>query len=256
LIRFLEDSSGDYDRILFVTYLYYPTAVGLPIVSDKAVLMPTAHNEFALRLGIYKPVFQKPRSIIFLSQEERDLVHELFGNQSIPHAVTGFGVEIQPHGEDTGDYFLYMGRVEVGKNCPEMFEFCSRSGIKMKVIGSTQLKNIPEYIEYLGFVSEDEKNSLLAGCKALVIPSRNESLSIVALEAWAQGKPVIAHAGSAVLRGHIDRSGGGYVYRDYQEFHHIVKNIDPKKGLLGREYVKENYSWESLLPEFISAFTH
>jgi len=84
LVRYLKDQNSKYDRILFVTYLYYPTVAGIPQVKDKAVLIPTAHNEPALNLRIYQPVFKLPRALVFLSEEERDLVHSKFCNHQIP----------------------------------------------------------------------------------------------------------------------------------------------------------------------------
>lgn len=252
LIRFLLAQYQSYDRFLFFTYLYYPTAQGLPAVRDKSVLISTAHDEPALRFSIYETLFELCRSIIFLSSEERELVHRRFQNQNIPNLIAGYGVELQPVETNTEDFFLYAGRIEKGKNCPELFRFCKDSGIRLKAIGSSQIE-IPPHVDFLGFVDESEKRHLLSKCKAVIVPSKNESLSIIALEAWSYGKPVVVHAESPVLVGHVERSGGGYVYRDGREFFEVTKNIDAGRGLKGREYVKKKYSWEELIPKFHEA---
>jgi hypothetical protein len=51
----------------------------------------------------------------------------------------------------------------------------------------------------------------------------------------------------------VERSNGGYVYRDGREFTEVTKNIDARRGLKGREYVKNNYSWDELIPKFHKA---
>src|SRR5207247_1976526 len=99
-----------------------------------------------------------------------------------------------------------------------------------KVIGKAQIP-IPKHAEYLGFVDDTVKKELFAGCRALMLPSRNESLSLATLEAWAHGKPVIVSAHSPVMKSHVEKSRGGYVYRDYEDFQRIVQNIDRLRGL-------------------------
>jgi glycogen synthase len=55
----------------------------------------------------------------------------------------------------------------------------------------------------LGTISDIQKRDLLAAATVLVHPSRVESLGLVYLETWANGKPVIA-ANTAVSREVID----------------------------------------------------
>jgi glycosyltransferase involved in cell wall biosynthesis len=63
-----------------------------------------------------------------------------------------------------------------------------------------------------GFVDDGTRADLLAAADAVVLPSPHESLSLVALEAWAAGRPTLATARSAVLAGQTARSGGGLLY--------------------------------------------
>lgn len=249
LIRYLHRHRDDYDTFLFLTYLYYPTLVGLPLVAPRAVLIPTAHDEPALGLSLYRGLFQAPRSLLFMTEEERELVHGRFQNRHIPHRVIGLGVDLSPvSGRDEG-YLLYMGRIESGKDCPEMFDFCRRAGIPLKAVGPAQIP-VPSGVEYLGVVGEEEKARLLAACRGVVVPSRNESLSLAVLEAWGAGKPVLVSARSPVLVGQIRRSGGGRVYAGLEDFARQARALDPAQGLNGRRYVQEHYSWEKILPQY------
>lgn len=254
LLEYIEKERDRFDLFVFFTYLYYPTVLGLPKVAKKAVFIPTAHDEPAIHLPIYRTLFNLPRFIVFLSAAERDFVHGLFQNRHLPHEVVGIGVDLPEPiaadgGDAEGDYLLYAGRVEAGKGCRELFEFVRRAGVHLKVIGQSQVP-IPAHVEFLGFVAEEEKRRLFAFSRALVMPSRHESLSLVVLEAWAHGKPVIVPVQSAVLRAQVSKSGGGYCYSNFREFQQIVRNIDPARGEAGRRYVAEHYSWERVLSRY------
>jgi len=255
LVQYLKNHTEDFDLFIFFTYLYYPTFFGLPMVAQKALLIPTAHDEPALHLDIFSSLFHLPRFIAFNTHEERKLVHGIFHNEDIPCDVIGVGMDLEPISKEDQGYLLYAGRIENGKNCEELFEFTRKASIPLKVIGQAQI-SIPDHVEFLGFVGEAEKRKLMAGCRALVIPSRNESLSLLLLEGWAHGKPGIVSAQSPVLKSHVEKSeGGGYIYESADDFCTIVHNIDSARGIAGRKYVEENYSWPKVLKKYDEAFS-
>ncbi len=241
---------GRSDLVLFFCCLYYPTVAGLPLAAGKAVLVPTAHDEPALKFSLYRQIFRLPRALVFLSIEEKMFVNRLFNVSKIPQEIAGYGVEC-PKIDDTGsgDYFLYLGRIEPGKNCGELFSHILDSGLKLKIAGPANMA-IPPGIEYLGIVTEKEKMELLGKARAVILPSRNESLSIVALEAWAAGKPVIVSSSSPVLAGQVERSRGGLVYSGFKEFVQAAGKADRAMGMRGREYVLRNYSWDIVMKKW------
>ncbi len=53
LLSHLETARDAYDGFIFFTYLYAPTVWGLPMVADRALLVPTAHDEPPIRFGVY-----------------------------------------------------------------------------------------------------------------------------------------------------------------------------------------------------------
>ena len=249
LVQFIQDQRDEFDFFLFLTYLYYPTFFGLSSVADKSILIPTAHDEPPIYLSIFRSLFHLPRSIVFLTEEEQNFVQRLFHNQYIPHKVIGVGLDLYPLSSENEGYLLYAGRVEKGKGCEELFDFCRQLPIGLKVIGPSQIR-VPKHVDYLGTVSEPVKDRLFARCRALVNPSRNESLSLSVLEAWAHGKPVIVSDESPVLRAHVEKSEGGYVYSSLGDLRDIVGHLDPRRGEAGRSYVAENYSWDVVLTNY------
>ena len=71
-----QHSRRDFDVAVFMTYLYWPTVVGLPIASAMlpTVLVPTAHDEPALHQPLYDTLFHHADRLYFNSQEEAELL--------------------------------------------------------------------------------------------------------------------------------------------------------------------------------------
>ena len=81
------------------------------------------------------------------------------------------------------------------------------------LIGSA-IMPVPEHprIHHLGFLADQDKFDALAASDLLIMPSYFESLSMVALEAWALGRPVLANGRCDVLKGQCIRSDAGLYY--------------------------------------------
>ncbi len=73
LLEFLERHGAEYDWILFWSFRYYQTFFGLPLVADRAVLVPTAEEDPLIRgAGILGRFFALPAGFVFLTPEEQD----------------------------------------------------------------------------------------------------------------------------------------------------------------------------------------
>lgn len=111
-------------------------------------------------------------------------------------------------------------------------------------------------------MDEKTKIQILNGCKALIIPSRYESQSMVTIEAMAYGKIVIANERCKVLKDHIDQSNSGFYYSSYDRFAEIldiVLKMSPaeytRHTIAGKHYALENYSWDKILAKFHNAIS-
>lgn len=268
LIDAIREGKDDYDVFLFCTYLYYTTVMGIREVADKAIVLPFAHNEPFLRMKMYDAVFKTPAAFLFETDEERALIRSKYNNYRIPFKFGGAGVDVP---EDvSGDrfkakynltnYMIYVGRIDEGKNCPELFEHFRRfkqthpSDLKLVLLGKPVIK-IPDDkdIVSLGFVSEQDKFDGIAGSSFLVLPSKFESLSIVVLEAFSLKIPVLVNSECAVLKGHCDKSGGGFYYNSYHGFEsktlQLLMHGDMRAdmGVKGYEYVGRYFNWNTII---------
>ncbi len=272
LFNAIRDRYPRTDLFIFVTYLYAHTVFGLPLVADKAVLIPHAHDEPFLRLGIMRPLFHAPQAIVYNIEPEMALVQATMQNSYIPQFAAGVGIDA-PQDVDAArfrakfgiaePFLLYVGRIDVGKNVNELFDHFARykathgGDLKLVLIGKAHIP-IPqrEDVVALGFVSESDKYDALASAEALVQPSKYESLSLVAMEAWLVETPVIVNGHSEVLKYQCRQSNGGFYTYSYEEFELAVERLlaDPALGkTLGRQgkrYVQARFDWRVILAKF------
>lgn len=277
LLEYLWRTARDVPHVLFFTYIYYPTARGLPLVPEKAVLVPTAHAEPALLLSIYEPVFHAPRAIAFNTEEERALVHRRFKNQRVPNDVLGVGVDVPA--ERSADRFrerfgiedpfiLYVGRIVESKGCRELFRHWERwrraepeRRVKLVLAGQPEMQ-IPrrDDVVHIGVVSDQEKYDAYEACTAVVVPELLSSMSMVTLESWACARPVVSDLASPVVWGMSQRSGGGLAYRSAAQLGEIVNMLvdEPavarRLGESGRRFVERTYTWPRIVETYLDMF--
>jgi glycosyltransferase involved in cell wall biosynthesis len=265
LVGHVKRQAGVFDFLLFFSYRYYHAYWGARAVPQKAILVPTAERDSAVGLAMFQPVLRGVRALMYNSPEERAMLQAAAGTAEVPGVVVGVGSDVPPDADAhrfrakhgiSGPYLVYVGRIDENKGCKELFDFFSRyrrwfrSSLSLVLIGKSLLP-IPDapWIRHLGFVDERDKYDAIAGAEALVIPSYFESLSMVTLEAWAMGRPVLANAACDVLRGQCSRSNAGLYYASFDEFAEALQVLESNVALNlalgqnGREYFRRHYAW-------------
>jgi glycosyltransferase involved in cell wall biosynthesis len=257
LLDYLSRHYRSYDALIFFTYLYAPTVLGLEIDPSRSILVPTAHDEPAIHLGIYKEMFRLPAAIAFNTEVEKNFLKSTFEIRAIGEETVGCGVDLmqgdtgatappEPVEESDevdvfaqvkargiafrrrhrlyGDFLLYGGRIDAGKGCEELLEYFTSykelGGDAALVLMGVKLMQLPEvpWVRFAGLLSERERLQALEAATIVVIPSPFESLSLLALEAMAVGTPVLCNGRSEVLAEHCLKSNAGLYYEDRDEF--------------------------------------
>ena len=273
LIDYIRQHEADYDFFFFFSFRYHHSFHGARAVPAKAILVPTAERDGALGLGIYPPVFRGIRAFMYNSFEERALINGVSKNDAVPGVVVGVGSEI-PERSNGGrfrqkfnirDRFaIYVGRIDENKGCVELFDFFEHysaslvDGMHLVLIGTAHVP-IPRHprIHHVGFVEDPDKYDAMAAAEVLIMPSYLESLSMVALEAWAMGKPVLANAKCDVLQGQCVRSNAGLFYANYPEFAETLRAIDTTPSLQtalgrnGRTFFERHYAWPVIVKKYV-----
>jgi glycosyltransferase involved in cell wall biosynthesis len=273
LLRHLKSADAGYDYILFFSYRYYHSYHGARALPSRAILVPTAERDEAIGLALSPRLFRGVRAVMYNSHEEKRLIQTVSNNHDVPSVVVGIGSEIplKPQADRfrqkygiTGRFALYVGRIDQNKGCNELFKFfltgmpALPKGLQLVLIGKAMLP-IPEHpqIRHLGFLDDQDKFDALAAADLLIMPSYYESLSMVALEAWALGKPVLANGKCEVLRGQCIRSQAGLYYETQAEFTETLRAISESRGLNaafganGRRFFQQHYAWPVIEQKYL-----
>ncbi len=273
LITYIRTHKAEYEAFLFMTYLYYPTFYGVAEVPEKAILIPTAHDEPPIYLSIFADLFRQPKSIFYNTLSEQVFVENLFGNRDIRSEIGGAGVDLPDTIDSShfrsdfnieGPYIVYVGRIEEGKGCADLFRLIDLyNKYRMKsgrepltlVLAGKPAMAIPErsYVKPLGFVSDNDKYAAITESEFLVLPSHFESLSIVVLEAFRLRRPVLVNGTCEVLRDHCRISNAGLYYQTPEEFCAFVDyllehpQICRQMGENGLHYQQKYYAWDKII---------
>lgn len=270
LWHYVLDHASDYRALVLGPYMFWTTFAVSQIVPERTILMPCLHDEPAAYQDLFAPCFSGSRGLWFLSEPEEELAKRL--HRLTPrHQVIGAGID-QPDGYDPeafrkkfsvdGPFLYYAGRREWGKGWTELLSAFAaliedtNADLKLVTSGAGPV-DAPEAIAGrvidVGFLSTEDRNNAMAAATAYVQPSALESFSRTVLEAWLAGTPVIANAGSEVVKWHIQRSKAGLTFSGEREFVEalrlVVEQPDSMEALAepGRQYVLDNYTPSDVL---------
>jgi glycosyltransferase involved in cell wall biosynthesis len=178
---------------------------------------------------------------------------------------------LTPYFNDAAPYIVYVGRKETGKNVPQLIDFFVAGkdrghidpAVKLVIVGAGSFSDLhrPEALKRadiidLVHVSEEDKHRIIRHSAALCQPSCNESFSIVIMEGWLLGVPVIVHAKCAVTKHHAIESGGGLYFATADDFSGVVSELltseSTRRALAaaGERYVRSVYGWDGVLARF------
>jgi glycosyltransferase involved in cell wall biosynthesis len=269
LFTYLAGHQGEHDLVCFAPYLFGTTLRGVPLVPGRAVLIPCLHDEPFAHLGVVRDVFQACRGFIFNALPEAALADKLYGIGDRPAGVVGLGFDPPPptdpaafrrrHGLE-GPILLYLGRKEAGKNVPLLIQYAlrfratHRADLILVLAGEGPVAAPPDIpgVRDLGYLEPAEKAAAYAAATVVCQPSLNESFSIVLMESWLAGTPVLVHARCPVTTDHVRRAGGGLAFDDYYEFAEALDLLledgarRRRMGTQGRAYVEAEYAWPAV----------
>ena len=282
----LVKRKDEFTVFMFAPYLFGTSFYGALAVKEKAFLIPCLHDEEYAYLEITKHLFLETKGSLFNSLPEKELAEKLYGQESIRGGVVGMGFEMLSKSyidslekittiqnkKIPEKYIICVGRKETGKNAHTLLDYFVASkennqipkDLSIILVGGGSFEDLlrPQFkdrsdIIDLSYISESEKQSLIKYASCLVQPSVLESFSIVLMEAWRLGTPVIVNAAGAVTKHHTEISGGGLWFDDDQELAACINQIlDPEirsdLSLAGYRYVESEFAWEEVVNRFNS----
>jgi glycosyltransferase involved in cell wall biosynthesis len=190
---------GDFDIIhSHLDFLGFPLAR-----RNTAPTMTTFHGR--LDLPELQPVFREyvEMPMVSISNAQRKPVSWANWHATIYHGLPRDLYALHP---DPGSYLAFLGRIAPEKRPDHAIEIAKRVGIPLRIAAKvdpmdqeyfrTEIEPLlsDPLIEYLGEITDTEKNDFLGHAKALVCPyDWPEPFGLVLIEALACGTPVLAY---------------------------------------------------------------
>jgi glycosyltransferase involved in cell wall biosynthesis len=260
---------------LFVPYMFGTTYWGSMVCPGRSIAIPCLHDEAYARMQPFRDMCERVRGLIFNSLEEQRLAQRLYSLDPDRLAVVGVPVDCAWNSDPQrfrrkygiSDFFLYAGRTEKGKGADLLVEYYCRflddtqRSEQLVFIGGGELEVPQRYqsrIVKLGFLPVQDKYDAYGAAIALCVPSIMESFSIVTMESWLAGRPVIVNEQCAVTTGFCVQSNGGLYFSDYEEFREVLVTLAGDPGLCttlgvnGRQYVLQNFHPDAVAAHYLS----
>jgi len=280
LYEYMNEHQDEYSLFVHIPYMFGTAYNGIKVCPEKSVLIPCLHEEAYAHMRLWNDVFSKLSGMIYLSTPEMKLANELYDLKNVKQEVLGAGVDsdfdpdpsrFREKFKINDPFILYAGRKDTGKNVDLLIryfgEFIKRNpscdSLKLILIGGGDIEIPNEFssrIIDLGFVDREDKYDACAASLCMCQPSTHESFSIVIMESWLCGRPVLVHENCDVTCAFAKESNSGLYFKDFYDFEGAVKFYldNPDKadimGRTGREYVMQRFTWDVITRKFTEFF--
>ncbi|MGH7320757.1 MAG: glycosyltransferase family 4 protein [Candidatus Rokuibacteriota bacterium] len=264
----------------FIPYCFGTTWDGALAAPARSVLIPCLHDEPFARFAATEQVLRAVRGVCFHVPAERALGETIAGEPRDTFFLVGEGVDSVTTAGDSArfrrkyriddPFLLYAGRKVREKNTLLLLDYFARyrlthpdRPLKLVLVGPGDVRipdRLSDDVRDLGVVPAADRQDAYAAALALCQPSLLESFSIVLMEAWLAGTPVLVHGDCAVTREHCLASNGGLFFREYFEFVEAVELLLADAALRerlaakGRAYVLANFTWERVIANYLDMF--
>lgn len=261
------------DLVAVTPYLYWPTVQAVPRLGRRVIFHGAAHDEPELYFPAMAGVFASVGGFAFNSFAERDLVERTFAVGHLPSAVIGNAVD-EGHGDPAAAraelglgpderFALCVGKVERAKGTTALVEmwghYRRRNPAAPRLVLLGPVHEPPpggDGVILAGRRSDEVKWGALAACSFLAAPSAQESFSLVVIEAWLAGRPVLVNARCGPTVEHCRRSGGGLWFDEYAELEAAADRLfsdgplADQLGGRGMDYARRQFGWEPVLDRY------
>ena len=264
---------SDCDLVAVTPYLYWPAVHAVPRLGRRTVFHGAAHDEPELYFPMMPEMFQAVGGFAYNSFAERELVERTFPVGHLPSAVIGNAVNEgrgdpasarRELGLDPGEPFaLCLGRVETSKGTTALAEmwglYRRRRPGAPRLVMFGPVHDPPaatEGVILAGSRPEAVKWGALEACSFLVAPSAQESFSLVVIEAWLAGRPVLVNGRCGPTVEHCRRSGGGLWFDEYGDLEVAADRLFGDAvlrdvlGGRGAGYARRQFAWDAVLDRY------
>lgn len=259
LIEQVMQRKDDFDVVHFhIDYLHFP----LSRRGDLAQIT-TLHGRLDIPdlVPLYHEFLEMP--VVSISDAQRRPLPWANWQGTVYH---GMPVHKFVPSFDPGHYLAFLGRVSPEKGIDQAIQIALRSGMPLKIAAKVDRadKNYfeghikpllaHELIEFVGEISDSEKNQFLADASALVFPINwAEPFGIVLIEAMACGVPVIAYPLGSVPE-IIEDGVSGFLVHDEQEAARALQRLSTIDRRKCRRAFEDRFSVKRMAHDYLAIY--
>ncbi len=277
LIDTLKQNQDQYECLIAITYLYWPTLAALEGLEIPKFIVPLAHDEPPFYFDRVRSALEKADYVLSNVVPEAALIKRVAPRAKI--SVVGAGINfnsLMRHGEIDATpqkpYLLYLGRISRGKGVDKLIDWLGSQelmamGFDLVLAGQIEpeLRELVrrKHVRCLGQVAPQEKARLIANASAVINPSRHESLSLITLEAMALGTPVLVNQASEVLAYYAREVPTCFAYSDPATLVLALRKISAAASSpdwqvkldTSKKWTHKNFDWSEVIKNFDMAIT-
>lgn len=238
--------------------------LGFPVARRNAVpMVTTLHGR--LDLPELEPVFREfiEMPLVSISASQRRPLPWANWAGTIHHGLPRNLYSYHPKSEG---YLAFLGRISPEKRPDQAIEIAKRSGISLKMAAKVDpadrvyyeaavepLLNHP-LIEFVGEISDAEKNDFVGNAMALVCPyDWPEPFGLVLIEALACGTPVLAYRRGSIPE-IIDHGVTGFVCETVDEMVEAVGQVPLLERRRCRASFDERFTADRMARDYVALY--
>lgn len=272
----LEDyvAAIDPDVVLVLPHLWVSVRIALDrLVGVVPVVMAPLLHEHDPNWPFedVRAALDRASGVVALTKHEVSRLSDAYRVSDDQLFYVGGGVDLPTMRELDRDpsLFVYLGRRSIKKGLDTLIAGFERAAalsrdLRLVIAGADAhdshlvddlVARLPDAargrVRVMPDVTESKKSELLSTAACLVLPSTNESLGVVILEAWAHGAAVIA-MDTPVMRSVIEHGVNGKLVVDEISLAHEMVDLsaDPagatKLGTMGKSTVVAKHDWRGV----------
>ena len=251
--------TGDFDIIhSHLDFMGFPLARRNPIPT-----VTTFHGR--LDLPELQPVFREyaEMPIVSISDSQRKPVSWANWQATVYHGLPKDLYAVQPN---SGSYLAFLGRIAPEKGPEQAIELAKRVGIPMRIAAkvdpldqeyfNSKIKPLLSHplIEYLGEITDAEKQEFLGQAIALVCPyDWPEPFGLVLIEALACGTPVLAYRRGSIPE-IIEDQSTGFVCENLDEMTAAIHRIPEIDRRHCRQVFEQRFTVERMARDYVQVY--
>jgi len=229
----------------------------------KQPFVTTLHGR--LDLSSLRPIYDEfhDTPLISISNNQR----KPFPNVNWQSTVyNGLPKDLYHCDEKEGKYLAFIGRISPEKRPDLAVEIAKKLDMPLKIAAKidkvdeayyeSEIKSLFKHalVEYIGEISEDEKNEFLGNAYALIFPiDWPEPFGLAMIEAMACGTPVIARKCGSVPEV-IEEGVNGFIFETVDEAIKKIKNISSLNRLRVRDTFEKKFTSRHMAENYVKSY--